>query len=92
MSELKQIIASDFRAYRAVNDVHEELASKAPGTLQEKKAMYKCLVQKKWLAILYVCNDLMVLPSDLQLRPSISQQDITKSTMVNALVQWVSRV
>ena len=92
MSTLKRDITVDFRAYRAVNKVHEELSSTAPGTPQEMEAMRKRLMPKKWLALLYVCNDLMVLPEDLQLQDLICQQDITKDCMVRNLIQWVSCV
>ena len=54
--------------------------------------MFKSLMHKKWLALMYVCNDLMILPDDMQLEPSVCPDEITKKVMVTALVRWVSRV
>ncbi len=92
MSKLREEILGDFRAYVAIKELRQELSSKAPVTPHEVEEMFKSLMHKKWLALMYVCNDLMILPDDMQLEPSVCPDEITKKVMVTALVRWVSRV
>ena len=90
--EIQEVVRNDPRAQWHINDIHNELSSKAPSNMWEQKEMQKGLTQKKWSALLYVCNDLMALPDNLQLQHSIEKHHITKSGMAEALVQWVSRL
>ena len=89
ITQLQEVVRSDTRAQWHINNIHNELSSQAPSTLQEQKEMQKYLAQKKWPALLYVCNDLMMLPSQLQLQSLIKKHDVTKSDMAEGLVQWV---
>ncbi|KAJ4467608.1 hypothetical protein C8R41DRAFT_779547 [Lentinula lateritia] len=50
------------------------------------------LKSKKWGALIFVCNDLMVFPSQLLhgivRKTLVTKSDITKDEMVNTLIEW----
>lgn len=91
ISHLKGQIILDHSAQRQIKKLRAQLSSEVLLTDPGKLHLQKRLMQSGWLALLYVCSDLVLLPSHLR-QLSIHKSEIQKKDMANALVQWVSHV
>ncbi|KAH7877303.1 uncharacterized protein C8R40DRAFT_1040687, partial [Lentinula edodes] len=77
---------------RELIDIHHLLSSLRPSTDLLQAQLRSRLKSKKWGALLYVCNDLMVFPVQISggivRKEMITKSDITKDDMIETLIEW----
>lgn len=89
MVTMKQEIMNDKNAFRGVSRIHDLLS----GPVSNHQKLEVSLTKMKWVALLYVCNDLMVFPSKgLERKTVIQLQDVTIKSMAKTLYSWVSEL
>ncbi|THV01610.1 hypothetical protein K435DRAFT_654934 [Dendrothele bispora CBS 962.96] len=84
-------ILDDRIAFRDVYRIHQALSASSPSTNSDRNDYSKKLMNMKWVALLYVCNDLMLFPANrsaLKWQLTVMVGQIQKREMVDVLVNW----
>jgi len=87
----------DIRALSEVVKGHQLLSQKrpksdTPGGIKLRKRLLKRLTDLRWISLVYICNDLWILPfNNCDDEHGIPQKSLRKSLMAESLVEWVSQ-
>ncbi|KAH7874280.1 uncharacterized protein C8R40DRAFT_1047907 [Lentinula edodes] len=92
LASLKAEISNDSRAYQAVLEILSDLSEKAPENSSKKKSLYGRIHKQKWIAILFVCDNLAIFPDhkfpQFQISSKIVKGNVTKENLTNILIDW----